>query len=50
MSGNKRGRRMARKASRLIEREGVAVESVRLSERGYVRALCHHSRASRAAI
>lgn len=38
MSGNKRGRRVARKASKLIEREGVAVEMVRLSERGYT----HH--------
>lgn len=40
MSGNKRGRSVARKAVRLMEREGVVVEMVRLTERGHAEQLC----------
>jgi YegS/Rv2252/BmrU family lipid kinase len=40
MSGNKRGKRVARKATRLLEREGVVVDMVRLTARGHAAQLC----------
>lgn len=40
MSGNKRGKRVAKKAVRLLEREGVSVEMIRLTQRGHAEHLC----------
>jgi len=39
-SGNKRGKRLANKAVRLIQREGVYVNVERLSERGHAERIC----------
>lgn len=40
MSGNKRGRSVAKKAVRLIQREGVSADMIRLTERGHAEQLC----------